>query len=158
MNRYEVARDELALFVSWQDPTSRRWHVVARLKREQGEYRFTYTKGALASNNFTPFGRMTDLRQEYRSAELLPLFSNRVLPRSRPEYLEYLEWLALNPSNADPLVILARTGGLRSTDSLSMYPMPTKSSNGEYRVVFFCHGLRYIPDMALDRISELKAG
>lgn len=158
MNKPELAASDLTLFVSWQDPVSRLWHVVGRLTRARGEYRFTYTRGAKASRFFVPFGQMAQLDTEYRSRELLPLFSNRVLPKSRPDYDEYLQWLELSPLDADPLVVLGRTGGLKTTDSLSMYPVPKPDIEGNYRVLFFCHGLRHVAEPALQRILQLQRG
>lgn len=156
MNKLDLASSDVTLFVFWQDPLSRRWHVVGRLTRAREEYRFVYTRGAKASKLFVPFGRMTQLDKEYRSRDLLPLFSNRLLPRSRPEYNDYLRWLELSSADADPLLILGRTGGLKSTDSLSMYPLPQRDGEGNYRVLFFCHGLRYIAETALERIATLE--
>jgi hypothetical protein len=158
MNKPELAAGDLTLFVSWQDPISRLWHVVGRLTRTRGEYRFSYTRGAKASKSFVPFGQLTQLDTEYRSRELLPLFSNRVLPRSRPDYDEYLRWLELSSVDADPLVVLGRTGGLKTTDSLSIYPLPKPDVEGNYRVLFFCHGLRHVAEPALQRILNLQRG
>lgn len=137
---------------------NRRWHAVGRLTRFGGEYRFAYTHGATVSPRFIPFGRMSNLAAEYRSTDLLPLFSNRILPKSRPEYFDYLRWMALDSTDADPLTVLGRTGGLKSTDSLATYPLPTRGEDGDYRVVFFCHGLRYSAENALARIAELSVG
>lgn len=158
MNKPELTKTEGTLFVFWQDPINRRWHVVGRLTRLGGEYRFAYTRGATASPRFIPFGRMSNLNAEYRSTDLLPLFSNRILPRSRPEYFDYLRWMALDASDADPLTVLGRSGGLKSTDSLAIYPLPTRDEDGEYRVLFFCHGLRYSAENALARIAQLGVG
>lgn len=85
-----------ALFVAWQDPASRSWAPVGRLTREGEFYHFVYTRGATEVPNFMPFGRMTDLDAEYVSTELFPLFANRVLSRTRPEYQDYLRWLGLS--------------------------------------------------------------
>ena len=67
-----------SLFVAWQDPQSRQWAPVGRLSRDDGQYRFVYTRGAKELPNFTPFGLMTDLQVEYVSDELFPLFANRI--------------------------------------------------------------------------------
>jgi hypothetical protein len=151
-------KKDLALFVHWQDPVTRRWHVVGRLTRIDELYRFVYTKGAIASERFTPFGRMTELRHEYQSFELFPLFSNRILQKSRPEYRNYLNWLAMDEGNVDPLVLLGRSGGLRGTDTLSMYPAPVPDSENNYRVTFFCHGMRYTSRLGEDGIKGMSVG
>jgi hypothetical protein len=147
-----------ALFVAWQDPSSRRWVPVGRLTFEKGAYRFVYTRGAREAKNFTPFGRMVDLDAAYVSEVLFPLFANRVLPKSRPEYQDYLRWLGLNESEHDALEVLARTGGLRATDTLEMIPCPEPTKNNSYEVYFFGHGLRYLTPENQARINTLEHG
>ena len=146
------------LFVAWQDPKSREWYPVGRLTHD-GRYRFVYTAGARVSPDFLPFGRMTDLYATYESESLFPLFTNRLLPKSRPEYADYLRWLDVNEDDPlSPLAILARSGGLRSTDSLEIFPEPERTPDGYYEVTFVVHGLRYLPKSAIDHIEQLKPG
>jgi hypothetical protein len=150
--------DAITLFLHWQDPVTRRWHIVGRLTRSDDLYKFVYTKGAIASKRFIPFGRMTSLFEEYRSPELFPLFNNRILQRSRPEFKNYLDWLDVDSANPDPLLLLSRSGGLRGTDTLGLYPMPMPDQNNMYRVLFFCHGLRYVPDSSQATLQGLRPG
>jgi hypothetical protein len=145
-----------ALFVAWQDPGSRRWLPVGRLTFENGVYRFVYTRGAKESKNFTPFGRMVNLDTTYVSEALFPLFANRVLPKSRPEYQDYLRWLGLSATKHDELEVLARTGGLRGTDTLEMIPCPEPTKNNSYEVFFFSHGLRHLIPENQARINLLE--
>lgn len=147
-----------ALFVAWQDPQSRRWAPVGRLSRDDGHYRFVYTHGAEELPNFTPFGRMDDLRAEYISDELFPLFANRILAKSRPEYDRYMGWLGLERATHDALEELARTGGLRATDSLELFPCPQPTRDHRYEVYFFCRGLRHLHAENPKRAAELKFG
>ena len=79
-----------ALFIAWQDSKTRSWSPVGRLTRESGLYHFVYTRGAEKVSNFRPFGRMQDLHKVYQSKELFPIFANRILAKSRPEYQDYL--------------------------------------------------------------------
>lgn len=148
----------LRLFVFWQDSVTRRWHVVGRLTRTDDSYSFVYTKGARTSKRFIPFGRMTKLREEYRSEELFPLFKNRILQTGRPDYPDYLDWLGVDEKNPDPLLLLARSGGSKETDTLRIYAEPTRDKLGLYHVEFFSHGIRYIVDTALGRIQRLSPG
>jgi hypothetical protein len=148
-----------ALYIAWQDPQTRYWYTVGRLSRENGMYCFIYTQGALKSQRFKYLGRMHDLRQIYWSHELFPLFSNRILDSSRPEYPEYLQWLALDSKNQnDPLQLLARSGGKRATDELCVYPHPEINERGEIELFFLSHGLRYLNSSALERINQLQSG
>src|SRR6266542_144792 len=107
------------LYLAWQDPQSRQWFPVGKLSSDRGIYRFVYTKGAELSKNFMPFGFMQDLHAVYKSHDLLPLFANRLISKKRPEYRDFLRWLDLREDEADPLVVLARTEGVRGTGSIS---------------------------------------
>lgn len=99
------------LYIAWQDPKDRRWYPVGQLRFDRKVYRFVYTKGAKKSPHFLPFGRMLDLHVAYESHELFPLFANRVLSKTRPEYHDFLHWLNLQEHEDDPLALLARSSG-----------------------------------------------
>ncbi|MGH7833049.1 MAG: HIRAN domain-containing protein [Candidatus Binatia bacterium] len=146
------------LYLAWQEPESRQWLPVGKLSAEDGFYRFVYTKGAKFSKNFIPLGFMQDLHGVYKSHDLFPLFANRLISKKRPEYKDFLRWLDLREDEADPLVLLARTEGVRGTDSLTVFPCPERGPGGKYVVHFFSHGLRYLPDEARLRISKLRPG
>jgi len=146
------------LFLAWQDPEDRAWYPVGLLTVEGDRYRFVYTQGALASERFIPLGIMQDLRKRYESTELFPLFSNRVLPKSRPEYRDLLHWLNLNADEVDPLQLLALTEGIRKTDTLTVFPCPTEQKDGTCLVHFFSHGIRYLSKEAIDRVHSLDSG
>jgi hypothetical protein len=149
------------LFLAWQDPNSRRWFPVGRLESYDQLYLFTYTKGAeqaAAEAGFQPLASFPELHTSYISEQLFPLFSNRVLPRSRPEYRDYLEWLSVPETERDPVVILARSGGQRVTDTLEVFPCPEETEGGEYQVHFLAHGLRHMPEPSADRALTLKQG
>jgi len=147
-----------SLFVAWQDPQSRQWAPVGRLSQDNDQYHFVYTQGAKQLPNFTLFGRMTDLKAEYVSAQLFPLFANRVLSKSRPEYDKYLGWLGMNREKYNALDELARTGGLRATDSLEIFSCPEPTKNQNYEVFFFGRGLRHLHIENHRRFAELKPG
>jgi hypothetical protein len=146
------------VFLLWEDPSSRRWLPVGQLTRDGEEFRFVYTKGAEESKRFQPFGRMTDLNAVYVGHELFPLFANRLLPKSRPEYRDFLSWLGVDEAAADELELLWRSGGERATDTLQVVPCPEPSSDGQYRVEFFSHGIRHLPPEARERIARLEPG
>lgn len=147
-----------ALFVAWQDTKSRRWAPVGRLTHEDGVYRFVYTRGAEAMPDFRPFGVMKDLHSAYKSEQLFPIFANRILAKNRPEYGDYLKWLGLSEARYDELEELARTGGLRATDSLELFPCPEPTAGKNYEVYFFCRGLRHLHAENQERARQLKPG
>lgn len=146
-----------ALFVAWQDPSTRRWIPVGRLTYGDGTYKFVYTRGAKVSKYFTPFGRMGDLEAAYVSNVLFPLFANRLLPKSRPDYANYLRWLGLSEQAHNEIEVLSRSGGSRATDTLEMFPCPEPTADKHYEVYFFSHGLRHLIPQNQGRIGELQA-
>jgi hypothetical protein len=144
------------LFVAMQDRVSRRWAPVARLSRDNGQYRFVYTQGCRELPEFEVFGRLTDLDAEYVSNELFPLFANRVLPKARPEYRRYMEWLGLSPVGADAIEELSRTGGLRATDGLEVISCPEPTADQRYEIRFFARGLGHLSLDYLEALDRLE--
>lgn len=145
------------LILSWKNSTTHMWTPVGRLKFQNKYYSFQYTKGALNSKEFKPFEKMNDLNKIYESEELFPLFKNRLLQKSRPEYQEYLDWLNIADKEMHPMDELALTGGVRATDSLQLFPIPAEQ-NGYYEVKFFSHGIRYLAPSYVERANKLKEG
>lgn len=128
------------LYIAWRDPKSRSWFPVGRLSFDGKVYRFVYTKGALKSPRFLSFGRMEDLTAVYESYELFPLFANRLLSKKRPEYHDFLQWLDVSAGHDDPLTLLARTGGIRETEALAVFPCSERGEDNIYRVQFLATG------------------
>lgn len=156
-----------SLFLAWQAPAesaqSRAWFPVGRLDAEPTikRYRFRYTQGALTAKNevgFQPFLSFPDFGMDYESTVLFPMFENRVLSPKRADFQEYISWLDLEPSNADPISILAVSGGERLTDSLEVFPEVRANSQGVFKVRFFLHGLRHLGQAAIERASKLRVG
>lgn len=144
------------VYIAWQDPKSRSWFPVGQLTHNGKVYRFVYTKGAKASDNFIPFGKMVSLESSYESDELFPLFANRLISKTRPDYKMFLHWLNVRENMDDPLALLARSGGTRETDSLEVFACPEESANGTYHVHFFSHGIRYLPKHTVQLINSLE--
>ncbi|WP_370560843.1 HIRAN domain-containing protein [Edwardsiella tarda] len=147
-----------SVYVAWQAPDTRDWHVVGNLQERDSGYVFKYTKGALKSPKFTKFSGMTDVRETYVSEDLFPLFKNRLLSPRRPEYPSFIKWLGLEDDSVNPIDILARSGGLRSTDQLQIFKKIEVDSEGKFEYFFFLHGLSYLNSMANERVSELQYG
>jgi hypothetical protein len=85
------------------------------------------------------------------------LFTNRLPPRSRPDYEDFVRCLNLPANEDDPVAILARSGGRRATDSLEIYPCPEPDPEGLYHVHFLAHGLRHLPEASIERVERLVA-
>ncbi len=125
------------LYLAWWQP-DHRWWPVGRLSREGSDYVFTYTQGARSAEEagFRPLSSFPDFDQVYVSTQLFPMFQNRLPPQSRPDYEDFIEWLDLERGEADPLVMLARSGGQRETDMFEVFPIPERSAEGRYRSTF----------------------
>src|ERR1035437_8026293 len=81
-----------------------------------------------------------------------------MVPKSRPEYRDYLQWLGLDESETDDLEVLARSGGIRATDSLEIFPRPEPNSENAYEGYFFSHGLRHLTRENVIRAKSLRPG
>ena len=146
------------LFVAWQQPTSGEWIPVAKLERRDKYYCFSYTMGVYRAEGFLPFSRMDKLTAVYASPTIFPLFANRLISKSRPEFKDYLRWLGLANMEDDPMAMLALTGGIRGTDSIELFQPPFIGENGEYQVEFFARSLSHLPKEAVSHLSMLSKG
>lgn len=148
------------LLLAWRNPKSHEWVPIGSLSFQNQKFTFKYTFSARSlaeEGDFTPFANMEDFEQSYESEELFPLFQNRLLPKSRPEYASYLDWLNLSEKECSPLDELARSGGVRVTDNMQLFPVP-ENINGKYEVNFFSHGIRHLAPNYIDRIGHLTQG
>lgn len=148
------------LILAWRNHNSHDWVPVGKLSYSDNNYLFKYTKGAknlYEEGCFVPFSHMLNLDANYTSEALFPIFMNRLMQKSRPEYNEYLKWLNLTKEDVTPIRELARSGGIRATDDLQLFPYP-KPKNGNYEVSFFSHGIRYLPPSYIERLKSLNVG
>ncbi len=132
---------ERAFVVVWQNPETRIFTRVGRLEVRTDGYEFRYDESAADVEGFEPFLAFPDLSEPYRSEELFPFFGNRVLSARRPDYPIYLERLGL--AEADPVEILARSGGGRATDTVHLVPEPVLTSAGYVELRFLASGVRH---------------
>jgi HIRAN domain len=141
------------------EPQNGGWSPIGRLEFDTGIYRFVYTQGARTAQGFAPFSGMENLEEVYESTDLFPIFANRLLPVSRPEYEAFLKWSGFDAANPpDPLMLLGVTEGIRRTDFIEVFPCPVPDAHGCYLNKFFLHGLRYMPEAAKERVQLLKEG
>ena len=147
------------LYLAWRQP-SQRWWPVGRLSYDGSEYVFSYTKGArsAADAGFRPLPSFPDLDEAYGSKQLFPLFANRLPPRSRADYDDFVEWLDLGSGEHEPMVMLARSGGQRETDMFEVFPAPVRAPGNRYESAFFVHGLRHVGPAAEEAARRLVPG
>ena len=100
-----------AIFVAWRNPETRRFTPVARLAQIVGDdcqncFEFVYIRAAQEAmrHGFLPFLAFPELEELYRARQLFPMFGNRILPTSRPDFPEYLEQLGLPPATSSPVL------------------------------------------------------
>jgi hypothetical protein len=107
------------------------WSPIGRLQFDNGTYRFVYTQGARTAHGFTPFSGMEKLDEIYESSDLFPIFANRLMPKSRPEYEAFLRWSGFDSANPpDPIAVLGVTEGIRRTDMIELFPCPAPDEFG----------------------------
>ena len=153
------------LFLAWQDDWQdetqvREWFPIGRLDAnvERSTYRFRYTAGAERARQKVGFPWLLEFpepRRDYCSSELFPLFKNRVMAPSRPDFADYLRSLAL-PDHADPIEILSANGGHRVTDPFRVFPKIERHPDGSFVCRFFLHGWRHISKIARKRLDTLQ--
>lgn len=152
------------LFVAWQDTSNTRaWYPIGRLDADvaKSHFEFSYTQGAEIARQragLEPLDAFPDFHKVYRSSELFPLFRNRILGAGREDFKEYIQQLGLDPKHANPLDILALTGGERQTDNLEVFPKIARHKNGDFSCRFFLHGWRHVNEPAQQRLATLAGG
>ena len=151
------------LYVGWQSPEDKTWHCIGELSRDElgtsvSGYCFRYLRGAQTASGFGPLAGLPDLFGQYCSDQLFGVFTTRLMPQGRPDRPQYLKWLRLGASDgSDPIEELARGGGIRSSDSIQLFPAPTKHE-GRYQTQFFAHGLSHQDASAILSAQRLHEG
>ena len=64
----------------------------------------------------------------------------------------------MTPDHADPLEILALTGGERQTDNLEVFPKIERRKGGGFQCRFFLHGWRHVNEPAQQKLLGLNGG
>lgn len=147
------------LFLAWQNSETRYWFPIGLLTFDGEYYGFSYTNGvekARAESNFQLLHSFPEVGKIYKSKTIFPLFANRLMPSSRPDYPDYINWLNISENEFNLMNILARSGGNKVTDTFEVFPYPEKNQEGNFAINFFIHGLRYMPQCSQDYISNLK--
>lgn len=147
------------LFVAWQHPDSRTFSSVGVLERlASGEFAFRYLNQAQAVEGFAPFLNFPALDQVYRSSELFPFFTNRVISPSRGDFGSLVESIGL-VGTPEPYEILVRSGGKRETDTVEVFPAPVVDRGAAaVSTVFLARGVRHLGEAASQRIRQLAPG
>ena len=112
-----------SLYVAWQNPATRAWHTVARLRRTGDGYEFVFTRGITSMPTIAADLFRMDVKRRYISDELFPVFKNRLPSRRRDDFSKMAEWLNMKGTE-DEFEMLSRFGLIPGGDSLLVYPEP----------------------------------
>lgn len=148
------------LFVAWRNPETRQIIPVGLLvQRRDGDaasYSFAYLKLAETLDGFHPLPGLPNLQRRYDSPALFPVFANRLMPRDRADYPDYLSRLDLDV-DADPFEVLGRSNGTRATDRIEVFAAPERTTDDHAMSLFFVRGIRHL-DGAPEAVDRLHDG
>lgn len=147
------------VYLAWQCAKTRNIVPVGRLLDLGSDgYEFSYIRSVERAQRlgFGPLVSFPDLDVTYRSDSLPALFSNRVMPLSRPDYPAFVSELGLT-KDANVLQVLGRSGGRRTTDELEVFSPPTEMANGTSEMYVLVRGVRHVPG-AEKAIENLQPG
>ena len=140
---------ERRLIVTWKNDASTGTLPVAELiiRAVAPRYSFRYVDGVREALRcgFQPFLAFPKLDGRYESEALFPFFSNRVLPTTRPEYLESLAAVGLDVRHVSVAEVLGRTSGRRATDRIETILVPIPDAQGRYSTHFLLRGVNHAP-------------
>lgn len=130
------------LAVAWQHPETRRITAVGLLACSDASYTFSYLRSAAGVAGFQPFLGFPDPARRYEANALFPLFAQRVMRASRPDFSRYRQALRLE-ADASDWSILGRSQGQREGDGIRVFPEPYVDEAGGTTSTFFVSGLRH---------------
>ena len=101
------------LFVLWHDRRGGFFFKIARLEKQSTSprYVFRYELEAFQEaheHGLEPLLTFPDVGKIYRSDHLFPFFENRLMRKSRPDYVDYVRALGLDPDTADEMAAAVR--------------------------------------------------
>lgn len=140
---------ETDLLVVWQQPGTRAMIPVGVLTFDGETYTFDYLPNVAHVAEFRPLLGFRDLTKSYKSDELFPLFRERVLDPTRPDFVRVLDELSLDPSSATPWEQLVRSGGSSEGDTLQVTPFPRESAEG-WTCTALAAGVRYLAKKSVE--------
>lgn len=150
---------EHRLYAAWRNPDGliRPVGVLTQQETSGGRlYRFVYLKAAEQFSGFESLPGLPELRRVYESETLFPVFRNRLMPRSRPDYGDFVQRLALD-TETDPFEVLIRSEGWRATDRIEVFAHPEREADGALTTLFFVRGVRHL-DGASEAVSVVRVG
>ena len=130
------------LLVVWQQPSTRAMIPVGVLAFDGETYTFEYVANVEGVDEFRPLLGFGDLAKTYESEELFPLFRERILDSTRPDFTRVLDALSLDPASTTPWEQLVGSGGSSEGDTLQVTPFPLEHEAG-WTCTVLVAGVRY---------------
>lgn len=139
-------RGERRLYAAWRNPDGLIRPVGALTLRKSGGgpcYRFVYLKAAEQFDGFHGLPGLPDLHAVHESEQLFPVFRNRLMPRRRPDYEDFVQRLNLDVET-DPFEVLIRSEGWKATDRVEVFAHPERTHDDQLSMLFFLRGIRHL--------------
>lgn len=144
---HEPSTTPMRLVVAWQHPDGGLIEPVGFVSYDGRLFRFGYIRNAESITGFQPLLGFDDLRSEYVSEQLFPLFAQRAMDARRPDYGRYVASLGLS-GQPEPWQQIARSQGRRRGDTLQLIPEPV-IRNGTLTYPFLVNGIRHVHEEPL---------
>jgi len=145
------------ILVLWHSPRTNDLLPIGLLSIAQGSprFRFWYVKRVAAAREqgFALFLEFPDLHRDYASDQLFPLFANRLMSRSRPDYAAWVERHGLTAGTADEESLLVRADGHRATDRVELLALPTRGDGRSVLTTWFF--VRGVPKDREELVTQL---
>lgn len=151
------------LFITWQEPESRRIYPIARLMHlSSGEFELSYIRAALVAreHGFSGLPGFEELDRVYVSRELPALFEHRPPQRGRrvalPGSLAPLAAPANDALDPAPIVLFVPRADGQGQERLEAFAPPLPLADGRYFGVFVVRGVGRVPGSS-ERLEALDA-
>ena len=141
--------------VIWQDQETRTLVHVGWLEFTGDEFVFSYTEDAMSYTGFSPFPSFPVFEETYRSTELFPFFSIRLVNSADPRFDVMIDALGLTRSQATPAELLARSPSDSPHDTIQVIPEPQEMPDGTLVRVFPASGVRHADQRDPERVGRL---
>lgn len=143
--------------VIWQDLTTRSLVHVGWLEFTGEEFVFSYTEDARTNARFSPFPPFPQFDQTYRSADLFPFFSVRLVSTADPTFDAIIDALGLTRDEATPAELLARAPSESPHDTIQVIPEPVEAPDGTLVRTFLVSGVRYADEYSGGELGHFLA-
>lgn len=155
-------RPERTFRVIWQDPRTRAFVDVARLRDTGTCFEFAYTPSAHNHPGFEPLSEFPDMDRAYESETMFEFFRERTAVAAGSTR-DLAAALGLAKRDARPVELLAKAWGTSPHDAtLQIVPEPVEGRDGSEEMSFLASGVRHVvgrdPVAAEAAMASLRPG